>query len=61
MNDVVVVNGERYQEVSRRSTSDSGAKFYGRFVFTLKKLNDGSLWTAYGKRVSHNSRLTPVS
>ena len=56
----VTVNGALYRVIDQRSTSSSGTKFYGRFVFTLVSVSDGTRWTAYGKRVSHNSRLTAL-
>lgn len=57
----VTVRGEVFHVVATRSTSDLGSKFYGRCVFTLRRLSDGATFTAYGKRVSHNSRLTAVA
>lgn len=56
---VVTVAGTRYRVAARRSTSGSGAKFYGRFVFTLADA-EGKRYTAYGRAVSHNSTLTEV-
>jgi hypothetical protein len=56
---IVTVHGVRYRVVDVRSTSGSGSKFFGKFSFTLA--NDaGERFTAYGKTISHNSRLTPV-
>ena len=58
--DRVTVNGKVYILNDWRSTSSSGSKFFGRFVFTLLDM-EGNKFTAYGKRVAHNSRLTPVA
>lgn len=55
----VTVRGTSYRVVDRRSTNASGAKFYGRYVFTLMD-GDGRKWKAYGKAVSHNSTLREV-
>lgn len=59
MNDITI-RGERYVIIAQQSTSDSGSKFFGRYRFTLSRPSDGTMWSAYGKRVMHNSRLTEI-
>lgn len=55
----VTVRGTRYRVIGQRSTSGSGAKFYGKSVFTLRD-DDGKLYEVYGKVVAHNSRIREV-
>ncbi|WP_280383187.1 hypothetical protein [Nocardia wallacei] len=57
--DTVTVRGEEYRIVDEKSTSHLGTKFYGKISFTLEKASDGTRWTAYGKKVAHNSTLVP--
>lgn len=56
--DTVTVNGDRYRITAKRNASDCGTKFFGRYRFTLTRLSDSTVWSALGKRVAHNSRLT---
>lgn len=56
--DVVTVRGETYRVTGARSTSSSGSKFYGKYRFYLTRVSDGAEFTAYGKSVAHNSRLS---
>ena len=55
----VTVRGTEYRIVGKRNTSGAGSKFFGKWSFTLRDA-DGNAFTAYGKTVMHNSRLTPV-
>ena len=57
----VTVRGERYRITGIRHCGSSGAKFFGKFHFTLRRASDGAMFSAFGKAVAHNSRLSEVS
>lgn len=55
-----MVGGTSYRIVGKQHAGGSGSKFWGKFRFRLR--NDaGEEFTAFGKNVAHNSRLTPVA
>jgi hypothetical protein len=58
--ETVTVNGELYRVAKVKSSNEYGSKFYGRWLFSLVKFADQTGWSAYGKRVSHNSRLRAI-
>ena len=55
----VKVRGVTYRRIAARGASACGSKFFGKATFLLRH-PDGSYWTAFGKDVAHNSRLTPA-
>jgi hypothetical protein len=59
MYEVVTVRGVRYRVIGRKNLSSLGSKFFGKYSFTLCD-EAGNRFTAYGKRVAHNSKLTVV-
>lgn len=60
LGDRVMVGGTSYRIVGKQHAGGSGSKFWGKFRFRLR--NDaGEEFTAFGKNVAHNSRLTPVA
>lgn len=56
---VITVRGVTYRRIAARGASACGSKFFGKATFLLRH-PDGSYWTAFGKDVAHNSRLTPA-
>lgn len=60
LNTIVTVNGKRYRVTGVKHAGASGSKFWGKYTFTLRNINDGNIFTAFGKAVVHNSRLTRV-
>lgn len=55
----VTVHGDTYRITSTRLITEG--RFFGRRMFELVRLNDDSRWSYLGKRVAHNSRLTPTA
>lgn len=57
--DTVTVHGEQYRVTEARHAGHAGSKFFGKFVFILANCKTGEKMRAFGKSVSHNSRLIP--
>lgn len=57
LDSIVSVHGESFR-IARMTPPGTG-KFFGKRTFTLVRLSDNALFTAYGKTVSGNSKLTP--
>ena len=55
----VKVRGVTYERIAARGASACGSKFFGKATFLLRH-PDGTYWTAFGKDVAHNSRLSPA-
>lgn len=56
----VIVGAVTFTVTDRRSTSGSGSKFYGKFIYTLVN-GEGEKFSVYGKRVAWDSRLTRLN
>lgn len=56
--DTVSVRGDQYRVTNIKNCASSGPKFFGKFRFTLVKISDGTMWGAFGKTVTGNSKLT---
>ncbi|MBF6370090.1 hypothetical protein IU469_30935 [Nocardia puris] len=61
MPETKVIRGQRYEVLSRTPAGECGPKYFGRYVFIVRRTSDGTLWRAYGKQLAHNSTLTPES
>ncbi|WP_280384208.1 hypothetical protein [Nocardia wallacei] len=57
MNQTVRIDGHPYQVVGSAPLSLMSRACYGKYRFTLRRLSDGSLWTAFGTWVTPASEL----
>lgn len=57
MYEIVKVRGINYRVIGVQNISSLGSKYFGKYRFTICD-EAGNRFTAIGKRVSHNSRLT---
>jgi len=57
--DRVSVRGEDYI-VLHIGPASTMPKFFGKRFFRLSRVRDHSQWSAYGKTVAGNSKLTPA-
>lgn len=57
--DQVTIKGERYTVTAKRPAGSG--KFFGKYVFILRKYSDNSEWRGLGKTLVHNSNLIPVA
>lgn len=59
MNPTVRIDGHPYRVVGRTRLAAVSRASYGKYRFVLRRLTDGSLWTAFDSRVSPASELVP--
>ncbi len=57
MNQMVHIGGHPYRVVGKARLAAVSRACYGRYRFTLQRLSDGSLWTAFGTHVDPASEL----
>ncbi|NKY36818.1 hypothetical protein HGA13_27665 [Nocardia speluncae] len=53
----VRINGNPYRVVGRLPLSPVSRACYGKYRFTLRRTTDGTLWSAFGTRISPVSEL----
>lgn len=58
-NDQVTVAGKRYRVIKTEGMGHLGTKFSGKARFVLVD-EHGAQFSAFGRRVAHNSKLRPV-
>jgi|GEM_PF-4607332 len=58
---VFIVRDEAYRVIRREYVPRAGRRLFGRFKFTLVKIEDNSRWFVYGNNnISRNARLTQI-
>lgn len=57
MEQSVRIDGNPYRVVGRMRLSPVSRACYGKYRFTLRRLTDGTLWSAFGTRIGPGSEL----
>lgn len=57
MGQSVRIDGNPYRVIGRARLSPVSRACYGKYRFTLRRMTDGTLWSAFGTRISPMSEL----
>ncbi|GAA5064458.1 hypothetical protein [Nocardia callitridis] len=57
MDQTVRIGGQPYRVIGKARLAVASRACYGKHRFTLQRVSDGSLWTAFGARLSPASQM----